>query len=78
VLDMDQCSGEVLWRTCQEARPVSDKKRSKPGKILCLFIFLLFIFDAQIKLTLLNLPVLVVMLTPLQIRISQMLLCRNN
>lgn len=60
MLDVDQCSGEVLWRTCQEARPISDKKRSKPGKILCSFIFLLFIFDAQIKLTILNLPVLVV------------------
>lgn len=31
---MDQCSGEVLWRTCQEAGPVSDEKRSKPGKAL--------------------------------------------
>lgn len=55
LLNMDQCSGEVLWRTCQEAGPVSDEKRSKSGKALTFLPSCCIFFNAWITLTLLNL-----------------------
>lgn len=79
LLDLDQCSGEVLWRTCQEAGPVSDEKRSKPGKAFTCLPLCCVVLMHELSLNILTYLLILVVNEHLhKYKFSQMVLHRNN